>query len=70
MEKLETKLLNARELLELELGEQCFSTGVSEIDKLFGDGIPSGTFFEIVGCSSTGKTQLWYELSLHPSVSV
>ena len=49
----------AEELLKLVLSEETTPTGISEMDTLFGDGIPMATFVEFVGSSSTGKTQMW-----------
>lgn len=47
-------------LLEKENEEEILSTGVIQLDTLLGGGITAGTFLEIVGLSSAGKSQLWF----------
>uniref|UniRef100_A0A0N5AGG0 DNA repair protein RAD51 homolog 3 n=1 Tax=Syphacia muris TaxID=451379 RepID=A0A0N5AGG0_9BILA len=57
------KFIDALHLYNTESKEQPFSTGIAEFDELFGGyGIPPGTVLELVGCSSTGKTQLCMQL--------
>lgn len=49
----------AVDLHHLEQNEEVLKTGLPPLDKLFGGGVHPGTFMEIVGLSSTGKSQLW-----------
>uniref|UniRef100_F1L9H0 DNA repair protein RAD51 homolog 3 n=1 Tax=Ascaris suum TaxID=6253 RepID=F1L9H0_ASCSU len=52
-------------LLEKENEEEILSTGVIQLDTLLGGGITAGTFLEIVGLSSAGKSQLCMQLAVN-----
>lgn len=51
--------INALDILKLEHTESLLQIGLPQFDSLFCGGIAAGTFLEIVGQSSTGKSQLW-----------
>lgn len=59
------ELISAYDLYKLEEMDEKLETGLQSLDELLGGGISPSTFLEIVGLSSSGKSQFWFDLFLH-----
>lgn len=53
------ELANAFDLHKLEEADELLQTGLASLNALFGGGIPPGSFLEVIGVSSAGKSQFW-----------